>query len=69
MELTRAIIIMAKGLRLSLIAEGVETNNQANYLIEQGCLIAQGYLFYKPLEADHIKDLLNIGELTKELQK
>lgn len=46
--LVKAMISMATSLRLNLIAEGVETTEQANYLLEAGCLYAQGYLYGKP---------------------
>ncbi|MGB3136697.1 MAG: EAL domain-containing protein, partial [Nodosilinea sp.] len=46
-----AIIAMAKGLSLSLVAEGVETHDQSLYLCELGCTEMQGYLFGKPQPA------------------
>ena len=53
-----AIVAMARGLRMSLIAEGVETRNQLSYLREQGCREIQGYIFSEPLPATDIKRLL-----------
>ena len=44
-----AIISIARGLGLNLIAEGVETDEQARYLRANGCLTMQGYLFYRPI--------------------
>ena len=44
-----AIISIARGLGLNLIAEGVETEEQARYLRANGCLTMQGYLFYRPI--------------------
>ena len=44
-----AIISIARGLGLNLIAEGVETEEQARYLTANGCLTMQGYLFYRPI--------------------
>ena len=52
--LVKAIISMAASLRLNLIAEGVETTEQANYLLEAGCLYAQGYLYGKPMRFEQI---------------
>lgn len=44
-----AIIWIARGLGLNLIAEGVESESQARYLEQAGCTTMQGYLFHKPL--------------------
>lgn len=43
---------MAHSLRLEVTAEGVETPGHLQYLQEQGCEEAQGYLFNKPLYAE-----------------
>ena len=47
--LVKAIIDLARGLRLSTIAEGVETAEQVSLLRELGCERAQGYYFARPL--------------------
>lgn len=52
--LVKAMISMATSLRLNLIAEGVETTEQANYLLEAGCLYAQGYLYGKPVRFEEM---------------
>ncbi len=44
-----AIISIARGLGLNLVAEGVETEVQARYLRANGCLTMQGYLYYRPI--------------------
>lgn len=44
-EIVRAIIAMARSLNMDLIAEGVETEQQLAFLLEQGCSNYQGYLF------------------------
>jgi len=48
-NLVNAIINIAKSLEMSVIAEGVETQAQADMLISNGCHEAQGYLYSKPL--------------------
>jgi diguanylate cyclase (GGDEF)-like protein/PAS domain S-box-containing protein len=49
-----AIIAMAHSLRLKVVAEGVETQEQFNFLLERGCDAMQGYFFSKPLPAKEI---------------
>ena len=50
-ELTRAIIAMGRSLNLRVVAEGVETHEQLDYLREQGCDGVQGFLLGRPLMA------------------
>ncbi len=52
------IVAMAKGLNLNVIAEGVESQAQLEYLREIDCCEAQGFLFGKPLPSDVISQLL-----------
>jgi diguanylate cyclase (GGDEF)-like protein/PAS domain S-box-containing protein len=56
-----AIIHMAKGLNLRLVAEGIETGAQAEALLQQGCHILQGYLFSRPLARTQLTQLLHQG--------
>jgi diguanylate cyclase (GGDEF)-like protein/PAS domain S-box-containing protein len=56
--ITTAIIVMAQSLKLKVIAEGVETEEQLRYLREHGCHAMQGYLFSKPLPAEEMTALL-----------
>jgi EAL domain-containing protein (putative c-di-GMP-specific phosphodiesterase class I) len=46
-----AIVAMAGGLRLGVVAEGVENRVQLRYLVAHGCSIAQGQLFSAPVPA------------------
>ncbi len=50
--IVRTIIAMAKQLGLDIVAEGVETAAQREFLIEQGCPVCQGYLFGKPVPVE-----------------
>ncbi len=52
------IVAMAKGLNLNVVAEGVESQAQLEYLREIDCSEAQGYLFGKPLPPKIISQLL-----------
>jgi diguanylate cyclase (GGDEF)-like protein len=56
--IVNAIINLAKNMKLKVIAEGVETVDQVNYLKSHGCDQIQGYYFSKPLPADGITQLL-----------
>ncbi|MEI8169678.1 MAG: EAL domain-containing protein [Rhodoferax sp.] len=53
-----AIISIAKGLGLNLVAEGVETTAQENYLKNSGCKIMQGYFYHKPMQQSKFIDLI-----------
>ena len=53
-----AIIAMARSLKLDVIAEGTEHEGQIDFLIEQGCTQAQGFLFSKPLSPNEFVKIL-----------
>jgi EAL domain-containing protein (putative c-di-GMP-specific phosphodiesterase class I) len=50
-----AVIGMARGLRLRVTAEGVETERQLNFLREQGCEDVQGFFFGEPVPASALR--------------
>ena len=56
--ITMAIIALAKSLKMSTIAEGVETAAQLNFLKTRGCDEMQGYYFSRPIPADEFALLL-----------
>ena len=56
--LARAIVQLAHGLKLEVVAEGVETEDQANYLREIGCDELQGYLISRPVKVAEFERLM-----------
>ena len=50
-QLSRALVTLGSTMGLKVIAEGVETLQQAELLQQWGCPYAQGYLYYKPMPA------------------
>ncbi len=56
--ITQAIIALAKSLNLDVIAEGVETEEQKEFLVENGCHDIQGYLYAKPMPTDEMEKML-----------
>ncbi|MCA1989688.1 MAG: PAS domain S-box protein, partial [Desulfarculus sp.] len=62
--ITEAIVSMAHTLRLKVIAEGVETREQLNFLRNLGCDYVQGFLYSRPLPAEELAVLLRAGKLT-----
>lgn len=57
-EITKAIIAMAHNLRKRVLAEGVETREQMDFLISHSCDEMQGYFFSKPVSPEKIRDLI-----------
>jgi EAL domain-containing protein (putative c-di-GMP-specific phosphodiesterase class I) len=56
--ITETIIVMAHKLGLRVIAEGVETQQQRDWLLQHECDFVQGFLFGQPLPPDHFERLL-----------
>lgn len=61
--IVKAIIDMAKAMDLGVVAEGVETREQSDWLRKNGCSIAQGYLFSKPLGASDFEELMRSRDM------
>ncbi|MGA7749613.1 MAG: EAL domain-containing protein, partial [Gallionella sp.] len=59
--IVQTIIAMTEALGLSVIAEGVETNEQHEFLDNHGCHAFQGYLFSEPIPLEQFKALLQQG--------
>ncbi len=60
-SLTKAIIGLAHSLDLNVIAEGVESKEQLDFLNQNSCDIAQGYLFSHPLDSERFTQLMKLG--------
>lgn len=59
--IVKAIVTIAKSLNMSVIAEGIELDDQLDVLLKNGCAHGQGYLFSKPLATDDFSRFLNAG--------
>lgn len=62
-EADRAIVestlALCRGLKMSVVAEGVENQAQADYLRRKGCQYIQGYFYGRPLDQEHTSQLLS----------
>ena len=57
-EIVRTIIAMAQSMNLSIIAEGVETEQQRQLIANRGCTNYQGFLFGRPVPIEEFETLL-----------
>jgi EAL domain-containing protein (putative c-di-GMP-specific phosphodiesterase class I) len=57
-SIVRAIISLARSLRLQVVAEGVENGQQQQVLKHHGCTLIQGFLHSKPLPAEAFADFV-----------
>lgn len=60
-SIVKAVIEMGRSLNFTIIAEGIETEYQANYLIDNYCDIGQGYYFSSPLPSEEFKKIIKIN--------
>ena len=69
MAIAAATISLAHSLGLIVVAEGVETEEQLNFMKEKKCELIQGYYFSKPIPLDKLYTYHEEGEAKKKLQK
>lgn len=70
LDIVRTIVSLAHNLHMGVIAEGVETPEQARLLMEIGCDAAQGYLFARPVRAEEIDPLFaSIAETMRRIRQ
>jgi EAL domain-containing protein (putative c-di-GMP-specific phosphodiesterase class I) len=62
-SIVEAVVALARGLRIGVVAEGIETEIQRGILRDIGCDVGQGYLFSRPLPADEAARLLLVRRL------
>ncbi|MGI4756519.1 MAG: putative bifunctional diguanylate cyclase/phosphodiesterase [Janthinobacterium lividum] len=56
--IAEAVISLGRALKLQVVAEGIETAEQAEKLRSMGCCYAQGYFYSRPLPAEHLRNVL-----------
>ena len=67
-DIMESVIRMARWLDLPVIAEGVETREQVNFLLDVGCSYTQGYYYARPMEAAAFEALLTDGSKVQHEQ-
>ncbi|MFT4632666.1 MAG: diguanylate cyclase (GGDEF)-like protein/PAS domain S-box-containing protein [Candidatus Azotimanducaceae bacterium] len=68
-EITRVIITLGQNLKLKVLAEGVETPGQLDFLRRNGCDLVQGYIYSRPMPADQVIDSLTQKCLFQEVEQ
>ena len=63
-EIVKTIVTLAQTLDMSVVAEGVETQEQLDYLESLNCQKAQGYFFSKPLPEGSVKEWIELNTLS-----
>jgi diguanylate cyclase (GGDEF)-like protein/PAS domain S-box-containing protein len=66
-SISEAIIAMAHSLRMDVIAEGVETKEQMEFLTERDCFAMQGYYFCRPVPAEKISHILENDKISRNM--
>ncbi|WP_369125215.1 EAL domain-containing protein [Alicyclobacillus fastidiosus] len=67
-QIVSSVINLAHNLKLTVVAEGVETQEQLSFLKNAGCNQIQGYLYSRPLPVGEFESVLRSGVLTPGLQ-
>jgi diguanylate cyclase (GGDEF)-like protein len=62
-QITRALIAMARSLRLKVVAEGVETADQLKFLRKERCDLVQGYFLHRPLPEGEVAAVLQLNRM------
>ncbi|MCK5355818.1 MAG: EAL domain-containing protein, partial [Methyloprofundus sp.] len=57
--IVKTIIAMGRSFGLKIVAEGVETLEQQDFLVEQGCDLIQGYLLSRPIPPEELENLFD----------
>ena len=68
-SIVEAVVALAHGLGIGVVAEGIETERQAERLLELGCDLGQGYLFSRPVPAARTGRLLRANLVTPPLRR
>ena len=68
-EIIKQVVVLAKNIDLNIVCEGVETKEQAEFLLGIGCDMAQGYFYAKPMPLEDLKHYLNNEKVKQQLRK
>jgi len=68
-KLVTGIIAMAESMNMNMVAEGVETESQYQFLKKSGARVMQGYMFSKPVPAEELKRLLVPWHFAEQVQR
>lgn len=61
--ITSSIIALAQSMNLEVIAEGIETEEQAEFLLMRGCRLGQGFLYSRPIPVDMMAKILEVQKI------
>ncbi len=67
-KIVAAVVGLGHSLDMTTVAEGVETDEQADILLRLGCELVQGWLYGRPLPAEHISDMIAASPRTPSTQ-